>query len=49
MDLSPEQEEVCNWWAQIVGSEFAEKEKVRKNFEEAFLSLFTKVHSIVMN
>ena len=33
LDLTPEQEEVCNWWAQVIGSEFVEKELVRKNFE----------------
>jgi hypothetical protein len=31
---------VCNWWAQVESSEFAEKELVRKNFIESFLPLF---------
>lgn len=39
MNLTQEQEEVCNWWAQIIGSEFAEKELVRKNFESTLLSM----------
>jgi DNA topoisomerase I len=39
VDLSQEQEEVCNWWAQIVGSEFSEKELVKKNFESTLLGM----------
>ena len=35
-------EEICNWWASIETSEFAEKENVRKNFIECFLALFDK-------
>ena len=42
VDLKPEVEEVCNWWAQIIGSEFAEKELVVKNFTESFLPLMPK-------
>lgn len=38
--LSQEQEEACNWWAQIEGSEFALKEKVYNNFEKTLLSMF---------
>jgi len=37
--LTQEQEEVCNWWAQVEGSEFAEKELVRKNFESTLLGM----------
>jgi DNA topoisomerase-1 len=37
--LTQEQEEVCNWWAQVEGSEFAEKELVRKNFEATLLGM----------
>lgn len=40
--MKPEVEEVCNWWAQIIGSEFAEKELVLKNFTESFLPLMPK-------
>ena len=40
--MKPEVEEICNWWAQIEGSEFAEKENVKKNFVECFLALFDK-------
>jgi DNA topoisomerase I len=39
VDLSQEQEEVCNWWAQIVGSDFAEKELVKMNFENTLLGM----------
>ena len=39
VDLSQEQEEVCNWWAQIVGSDFADKELVKKNFENTLLGM----------
>lgn len=39
LELKPEQEEVANFWAQIIGSEFAEKETVKKNFEKEFLAL----------
>lgn len=35
--LKPEQEEIANYWAHVLGTEFAEKEIVQKNFEEAFL------------
>ena len=35
-------EEICNWWAAVQGSEFAEKELVLKNFQECFLGLFDK-------
>ena len=42
MEVRPEVEEVCNWWAQVEGSEFAEKELVKKNFTESFLALFPK-------
>jgi len=44
--LTPEQEEVCNWWAQIIGSEFAEKDIVLKNFEKSFLELFTPEQNV---
>lgn len=37
--LTPQIEEVCNWWANIEGSEFAEKDLVTKNFTESFLAL----------
>ena len=37
--LTQEQEEVCNWWAQVEGSEFAEKELVKKNFESTLLGM----------
>jgi DNA topoisomerase-1 len=40
LDLTPEQEEVCNYWANIIGSEFAEKEKVIQNFEKSLLAMF---------
>jgi DNA topoisomerase-1 len=40
LDLKPEVEEVCNWWAQCIGTDFAEKELVLKNFTESFLKLF---------
>lgn len=40
--VSPEVEEVCNWWANVEGSDFAEKDLVRKNFQESFLALVGK-------
>ena len=39
VSVSSEVEEVCNWWANIDGSEFAEKELVLKNFSESFLGM----------
>jgi DNA topoisomerase-1 len=39
MVLTPEQEEVCNYWASVIGSEFAEKELVKKNFEKTLLDM----------
>lgn len=33
---------MCNWWAQALGTEFAEKELVLKNFKESFFKLFDK-------
>ena len=33
---------MCNWWANIEGSDFAEKDLVRNNFEESFLALLGK-------
>ena len=42
----PEIEEVCNWWANIQESEFAEKETVKKNFQESFLSMIGKGKSL---
>ena len=44
--VSPEIEEVCNWWANVEGSEFAEKELVLNNFESAFLALIGKGKSL---
>lgn len=35
--LEPEQEEIANFWAQALDTEFAEKQTVRDNFEKAFL------------
>jgi len=40
VDIRPEVEEVCNWWAQIIGSDFANQPLVRKNFTASFLDLF---------
>eukprot|EP00347_Sterkiella_histriomuscorum_P016284 403353776 len=40
MSLTPEQEEICNWWAQIIDQDFAKKDIVRKNFEKSFIELF---------
>ena len=40
MKVTPEIEEVCNWWAQVQGSDFAEQENVIKNFTESFCALF---------
>lgn len=42
MALKSEIEEICNWWAQVEGSEFADKESIRKNFIECFLPMFDK-------
>ena len=42
MDLNPEVEEICNWWAQVLETDFASKELVIKNFTESFLALFDK-------
>jgi len=42
LKLAAEVEEVCNWWAQVEGTEFAENERVIKNFSEEFLPLFDK-------
>ena len=41
--LTPEQEEISSWWAQAIGSEFADKETVKRNFEQAFIELFDPV------
>ena len=30
---------MCNWWAQVEGSEFAEKELVKKNFESTLFGM----------
>jgi len=38
--LKSEVEEICNWWAHEQGSEFAEKDTVKKNFTQSFLALF---------
>ena len=46
LSLTPEQEEACNWWAQLIGSEFAEKDLVRRNFESTLLAMFDKSHGI---
>lgn len=35
--LNPELEEIANYWAQIIGSEFAEKERVKTNFKNEFM------------
>ena len=40
--LDSEVEEICNWWSQVEGSEFADKDIVRKNFISCFLELFDK-------
>lgn len=42
IDLKPEVEEICNWWAVEEGSDFAKKETVKENFVSSFLSLFPK-------
>ena len=44
--LTPEQEEACNWWAQVIGSEFAEKPIVLKNFEETLLGMLDPKHGV---
>lgn len=33
---------MANFWAQVIGTEFGEKEIVKKNFSEEFLSLLDK-------
>ena len=35
--LNAELEEIANYWAQIIGSEFAEKETVKANFSNEFM------------
>jgi len=40
MAVKPEVEEICNWWALIIGSEFANQALVKKNFSASFLALF---------
>ena len=42
VDLTPEVEEVCNWWAGVLGTEFGENKNVIKNFTESFLSILPK-------
>lgn len=42
LKLKPRQEEVANFWAHIVGSEFADKEIVRNNFGNEFLAILDK-------
>ena len=44
--LTSEQEEVCSWWASILGSEWETKEIFRKNFEKNFLNLFGPDHIV---
>lgn len=39
MGLTPEQEEACNYWASVTGSDFAEKELVKKNFEKTLIDM----------
>ena len=36
--MTADLEEICNWWAQIEGTDFAEKALVKRNFSEAFLA-----------
>jgi len=40
IQVNPEVQEVCNWWAQCEESDFAKQEIVRKNFLEEFKKLF---------
>lgn len=40
IQVSPEVQEVCNWWAQCEEQDFAKQEIVRKNFLEEFKKLF---------
>jgi DNA topoisomerase IB len=42
IDIRPEVEEICNWWAVEEGSDFASKDTVKKNFVRSFLGLFPK-------
>ena len=39
LNLKPNQEEIATFWAAVVGTDFAEVETVRKNFEEELLSV----------
>ena len=39
LKLKPAQEEIASFWAQALGTDFTEKETVRKNFEEEFLAV----------
>lgn len=40
IQVSPEVQEVCNWWAQCEESDFAKSEIVKNNFLEEFKKLF---------
>ena len=40
IEINPEIEEACNHWVQVEGSDFAEKQLVRDNFESSFLAMF---------
>ena len=42
IEISPEVEEVCNQWVQVAETDFAEQDTVKKNFVQAFLSLFSE-------
>lgn len=38
LELSPELEEICSWWASVEGTDFGDKPLVKRNFSEAFLA-----------
>lgn len=44
MKLNIFQEEALSWWAQALGTDFAEKPHVRKNVLEEFKNLFDDVN-----
>ena len=45
MKLNIFQEEALSWWAQALGTDFAEKPHVRKNVLEEFKNMFDDVNN----
>lgn len=44
--MTPEQEEACNWWALVIGSDFAEIPRVKTNYEKTLLDMFDPKYGV---